>query len=253
MNKIGIIASAAERADRCKWYEFIKKTKSEHFYCAQIDVEFIIVYDSQNIAKIFNRENVGVAVFADGCTPFDVDGVHIATGEQAYNRHIPVAIRKISKMHKGIDTQIAIIDDGFSAEAMVLLDKLQRDYRYITVITDATAKAYAVAEDMYSEYGVAISVIKKNDPMRCDIAVNFSQSGCKLPHSAIIFDRIGAHNISNSGRVINNFSAAPEIALPIAVNVLAATDALAVFGIENLPFKQVEHAGFRYDRKFVDI
>ena len=159
--KIGIIASTAERADKYKWYNFIKNSKPERFYSAQTDIEFIVVYDNQNILKIFKKEQVEIAVFSRLCTPFCIDNIHIATGERTYNRHIPAAIKKISKMRGGCDTKIAITDDGFSTDAMIMLDKLQRDYRYITLITDDTEKAAAVAEDMYNEYGVAISVIKK--------------------------------------------------------------------------------------------
>jgi hypothetical protein len=71
-----------------------------------------------------------------------------------------------------------------------------------------------------------------------------------FPKNAVIFNALGAHNMLQNERVVNNFAVAPHIAIPADVNNLAVLEGLALLG-RDIP--EEKPTAFLFDKKPVNL
>ena len=92
-------------------------------------------------------------------------GVQIVTGEQAFYRLIPQAVKRVNAIlnKEKLSSKLGISDRGMSKITEYLIDKLCFDSKYISVYTDNLPAAAALREEVFDRTGLTIDVANTLD------------------------------------------------------------------------------------------
>ena len=257
MQKIGIIAAGEERPWRRKrWYEFWKQQKDYDFIShEEQQVESVIVYlpnEGKSLSGI-SRERLGGWLDNAGgffeeqgvrhvaCTrivreslgnDIQVGGVKVHDGLGLLKKMAPNILRQVAKANGVLGGSLAYVDDKLNGENDTMLEKMCRQCRYITIISDDRSGAVRLAAKLYDELGLVADVKTSGDGyVDCDFVVMVGGEIPKIPRRAIVVDVSGGQAACENELQVDWVSVnAKELRLPYDVDSLELAELLAEAG-----------------------
>lgn len=166
MKNIGVVLKSEGTGSFLK--RFFKKRRYKFEPVTEYGFNFVVVNDDCNYARIFNKHKVlGVVVLTDN---FQNNCFRIIDGESVYKRMLPQMVRKTIKS-KGTHTTVAVVDKTLSDECCSLADKLCSFCNSLVIVTENTAKAEQLCENLLENYGAVAEFSKTGSDTNCDLAV----------------------------------------------------------------------------------
>lgn len=221
MNIIGIIAPNESRNNKSN---IVKRNKPEFIFVEKHLVCFVVAYDNCNYNKIFRKNNVEIAVVADGAKLKKTPKVKICDGQDFYSKNLMYFITKSFKLY-GLNSEtssIAIVCNNFEENVLKLIKQVSKIFRYIILVTENIRDGEEIANEMMDEYGVFIEIRRKNEAIICDLAVELEKENIKYPDKTVVL------NIDSNISAPKEYYLSLPYKIPFKANSMAMSEALSV-------------------------